>query len=102
MLESPLLWVAPGAVVKTFFVVLPLAEFEFEFPGGCLRFLGRPDDPLLSSGLAENDDVPGIASLFGVDEWALFAAEAEAAAAVFRELDDAGFSPSILPPLAVF
>lgn len=82
--------------MKIFFVELPLAKFEVAALEGCLRFLGPLEGPLLSSGFAEKDDVPGIASLFGDDECVPFAA-----AALFRELEDDAFSPSVLEPLAM-
>lgn len=74
MLEAVCPWTKPGAVVKTFLAGLPLgalALVAWEL-AGCFRFReGFDVAVLLSSNLAEKEEVPGMESL----------AEAAAAAA---------------------
>jgi hypothetical protein len=94
MLVSARLASALGAAVKTFLAAFPFVEFEFVELAGCLRFLDELEDPAPSSGFAEKEDVPGIASL------AAAALGPFTAVRLFREFDDDGaFSPSVLTPL---
>lgn len=96
MLDSGKLGSALGAAVKIFLAAFPFVEFEFVELAGCLRFLDEPEDPPESSGFAEKEDVPGIASL------AVAALGPLAAVRLFREFDDdEAFSPSGLTPLVV-
>jgi len=84
MLDSVCPWTKPGAVVKTFLAGLPLevlALVAWEL-AGCFRFReGFDVAALLSSVLAEKEEVPGIESL----------AEAAAAADWGPPFEAAGF-----------
>lgn len=52
-------WTTPGAVVKTFLAGLPLAWALAALLAGCFRFRDE-EAAAFSSGLAENDEVPGM------------------------------------------
>lgn len=79
----------PGAEVNTFLETFSFVEVGVEL-AGCFRLREELDDELTSSGLARNEEVPGIPSLAAVE------LDPFAAVRLFRELD---FSPSVRVPL---
>jgi hypothetical protein len=87
------LWAAvtPGAAVNNFFDAFSFADVGVVELAGCFRFRDELDDELTSSGLARNDEVPGMPSLAAVEF------DPFAPVKLFRALD---FSLSGREPLA--